>query len=101
MVSIRGIIYEFLNVRSFDYTAVAGSEKVLVCKLVNHTSWVNVVSRTYCSMLVFNRCVIEHFVGVSVFLLCCSGVSVGIGTFVIGLSHVSSFFFFLFLFIYL
>ena len=35
---IRMFIYKFLNVCSFDYTAVAGSGKVGPVNQVNHTS---------------------------------------------------------------
>ena len=42
----------------FDYTAVAGSEKV------NHTSWVALVTPTDRPKSVRNRCVIELFCGV-------------------------------------
>ena len=54
-------LYKFLNVCPFDYTAIAGSEKVA---LVNHTNWVAVVTPTNCPKSVRNRCVIELFCGV-------------------------------------
>ena len=46
----------------FDYTAVAGSEKVGP-KPVNRTSWVAEVTPTDRPNSVRNRCVIEHFCG--------------------------------------
>ena len=63
-VYIRRFIYKFLNVCPFDYTAVAGSEKVSPVNQVNHTSWVAVVTPTNRPKSVRNSCVIELFCGV-------------------------------------
>ena len=57
-------IYKFLNVRPFDYTAVAGSGKVRTVNQVNHTSWVAVATPTDRPKSVRNRCVIELFCGI-------------------------------------
>ena len=70
----------------FDYTAVAGSGKVGPVNQVNHTSWVAVVTPTDCLQSVHNRCVIERVVFAVT-------LPVGVGAFVIGLSHISSLFF--------
>ena len=48
----------------FDYTAVAGSEKVGPVNQVNHTNWVAVVTPTDRPKSVRNRCLIELFCGV-------------------------------------
>ena len=56
------IIYKFLNVCPFDYTAFAVSGKVGI-----HTSWVAIVTLTDRPKSVRNRCVIE----VLVVFLCC------------------------------
>ena len=64
VVYIRRLIYKFLNVCPFDYTAVAASGKVGPVNQVNHTSWVAVVTPTDRPKSVRNRCVIELFCGV-------------------------------------
>ena len=46
VVHIRRFIYKLLNVCPFDYTAVAGSEKVGPVNQINHTSWVAIVTPT-------------------------------------------------------
>ena len=61
-------------------------------KLVNHTSWVTVVTITDRPKLVCNRCVIDLFVALFVLSLCPVDISAGVWAFVIGLSQVSSFF---------
>ena len=43
-------------------------------------------------ILVRSGCVIEDFGGLFVLLLCLFEFSVGIGAFVVGMSHISSFF---------
>ena len=43
---VRRIIYTFLNVCPFNYTTVAGNEKVRPVNHVNHTIWVVVVFLT-------------------------------------------------------
>ena len=63
-VYIRRFIYKFLNVFSFDYTAVAGCGKAGPVNQVNHTSWVAVVTPTDHPKSVSNRCLIELFCGV-------------------------------------
>ena len=63
VVYIR-FIYKFLNVCPFDYTAVAGSGKVVPVNHVNHTNWVAVVTPTDRPKSDRNRCVIELFCGV-------------------------------------
>ena len=52
-------MYKFLNVCLFDYTAVAGSGKVVPINRL--TSWVVVVTPTDRPKSVRNRCVIELF----------------------------------------
>ena len=91
-VSIRRIIYKFLNMCPFDYTAVAVSEKrwALVNQF-NHTCWVAVVSPTDRLRPVRNRCVSEFFGGVFVLSSCILIFLVGEGAFVIWLSQISSF----------
>ena len=75
-VSIRRIIYKFVNVCLFLYfTSLAVSEKV----------------GTDRPKSVRNRCVIEVFVSFVLSLYFCE-FSVGIGDSVIGLSHISYFF---------
>ena len=56
----------------------------------NHTSWLAIVSPTDRPKSVRNRCVIEVFGGVYVLLRCFWGFSVGLRTFVIGLSQIPS-----------
>ena len=92
VVYIRRFIYKFLNVCPFDYTAVAESGKVGPVNQVNHTSWVALVTPTDRPKSVHNRCVIELFVALLVLSLSPFVISVGVGAFVIGLSHISSFF---------
>ena len=60
---MRRFIYKFLNVCSFDYTAVAGSWNVGSVNQVNHTSWVAVVTPTDRPKSFYSRCVIEPFCG--------------------------------------
>ena len=92
VVYIRRFIYTFLNVCPFDYTPVAGSGKVGPVNHVNHTSWVAVVSPTDRPKSVRNRCVIELFCGVVCVVTLPSWlISVGVGAFVIGFGHISSF----------
>ena len=81
-----------LNVYPFNYTIFAVSGKVLdPVNRFNHTSGVGIVTSTDHPKLVRNRCVIQVFCGVFVLSRCFSDFSVGIGAFVIGLSHISSF----------
>ena len=73
-------------------------------KRFNHTSWVAVVVTPIArDKLVCNRSVIEVFGGVFVLSLSFLGPSVGVRTFVIGLSHISffslSYFFVVFIFL--
>ena len=92
-VSIRWIIYKFLNVCPFDYTTVVVSgEGWDPVNLFNHTSMVTIITPTNHPKSVRNRCVIEVFGGVCVLSRCYLGFSVGVGAFVIGLSLISSFF---------
>ena len=85
-------INKLLNVCHFDYTAVSGSGKVGLVNQVNHTSWVAVVTPTDRPKSVRNRYVIKSFVALFVLSLCPFDISVGVGSFVIGLSQISSFF---------
>ena len=73
----------------FDYTAVAGSWKVVPVNHVNHTSWVAVVTPTDRPKSVCNRCLIDLFVALFVLSLCPFVIFVGVGAFVIGLSQIS------------
>ena len=61
-VFIRRMIYKFLNVCPFDYTAFAVSCKVGSSKPFNHTGWVAVVTPSDRRKSVQNRCVIEVLV---------------------------------------
>ena len=58
-------------------------------KLVNHTSWVAVVTPTDRPKSVRNCCLID--VALFVLSLCPFDISVGVGAFVIGLGQISSF----------
>ena len=60
----------------------------------NHTSRVAVVTQTDLPKSVRNRCVVEVFGGVFVLSRCFLDFSIGVGAFAIGLSQISSFFFF-------
>ena len=51
-----------------------------------------VVTQTDCPMSVHNRCVMKVFGGVFYVVMCFLDFSVGVGAFVIELSHISSFF---------
>ena len=66
--------------------------KVGPIKLVNHISWVAVVTSTDRSKSVRNRCVIEFFVSFFVSSLCPFDISAGVEAFVIGPSQISYFF---------
>ena len=61
-------------------------------KPVNHTSWVALVTPTDRPKSVRNRCLIELFCGVVCVVTLPFYISVGVGSFVIGLSQISSFF---------
>ena len=87
-MSLYSNIFMFLPL---DYTAVAVSGKVGPVNLVNHTSWVAVVTPTDRPKSVLNCCVIELFVALFVLSLCPFDFSVGKGAFVIGLGQISSF----------
>ena len=88
----KEVIYNFLNVCPFDYTAAVGCWKVRPVNQVNHTSRVAVVAPTDRPKSVRNRCVIELFLSLFVLSHCPFDISVGVGGFVIGLSQISSFF---------
>ena len=93
-VSIRRIIYKFLNVCPFDYTAFAVSVKV-ECSYTSLTTPVGftTVTQTDRPKSVQNRCVIEVFGGVFFMLSrCVLDFSVGVGAVVLGLSQIFSFF---------
>ena len=92
-VSIRRIIYKFLNVCPFDYTAVAVSGKVERSEagLTTPVEWQLLLQLTVLSR--------SAIVVLSKFwwrFLCCHvdflDFSVGVGAFVTGLSQISSFF---------
>ena len=61
-------------------------------KPVNHTIWMTVVTPPDRPKSVRNRYVIKLFGDVFVLSCCPFDISVGIRAFVIGLSHISSFF---------
>ena len=61
------LVYKFLNVCHFDYTAVARSGNIWPVSLVNHT--VAVVTPTDRPESVRNRCVIDFFVALFVMSL--------------------------------
>ena len=58
---------------------------------LNHTIWVAVVIPTDRPKSVRNRCLIELICGVVCCCHCPFDISVGVGVFVIGLGHISSF----------
>ena len=60
-------------------------------KPVNHTSWVAVITPTDRPKSVRNRCLIELFCYVVCVVALPFDSSVGVGAFVIGLGHISSF----------
>ena len=60
--------------------------------LFNYTSRMAIVTQTDRPNSVRNRCVIEVFGGVFVLSCCFLGFSVGVGAFVIGLSHIRRYF---------
>ena len=74
---------------SFDDTAVAGSGTIWPV-LVNHTSWMAVVTLTDRPKSVRNRCVIELFLALFVWSVCPFDISADVGAFVMGLSQISS-----------
>ena len=86
-------VKEYLRVFSLDHIAVAMSWKVGPVKLVNHTSWVAIVTPTDRPKSVRNCCVIELFGNVSHLLLSFFpfDISAGVGAFVIGLNQISFF----------
>ena len=93
-VSMRRIIYKFLNVCPLDYTAVAVSGKV-ERSYTGLTTPVGLTAATPTDRpkSVRNRCVIKVFGGVFYVVMMLLGFfSVGVGAFVIGLSHISSIF---------
>ena len=92
-VSIRRIIYKFLNVCPFDYTAFAVSGKVERSEtgLTTPVGWLLLRPLTV-PKSVSNRCVIEVLVALFVLSRCFLDFSVGVGAFVIGLSQISTFF---------
>ena len=95
LLSVKGGLFtSFLIVCPFDYTAGAGEWEGWARKLVNHTSWVAVISPTDRPRSVRHRCVTVLFGGVVVLSLCPFDSSVGIRAFVIGLSQISSIFLF-------
>ena len=63
--------------------------------MVNHTSWMTLVTPSNRPKSVRNRCVIELFGDVFVLSCCPFDSPVGIRAFVMGLSQISSFFLFL------
>ena len=78
---------DYLNVCPFDYTIFVVSRKV---NRFNHTRWVAFVTSTDRPKSVHNRCVIEVFVCVFV-VVTFLDFSIGVGSFVIGLSKISFF----------
>ena len=74
----------------FDYTAFAGSGKVGPVNQVNYTSWVAIVTPTDRPKSVRNRYVIELFGALFMLSFCPFDISVGVGTFVLGLSQIYS-----------
>ena len=63
----------------------------LACEPVNHTSWVALVTPTDRPKSVRNSCLIGLFCGVVCVVICPFDISVGVGTFVIGLGQITSF----------
>ena len=69
-----------------------GGGKLGPVNQANNTSWVALVTPTDRPKSVHNRCIIELFMVLFVLSLCPYDISVGVWTFVIGLSQISSFF---------
>ena len=67
IVSIRRIIYKFLNVCPFDYPAYAVVRGWVPVNQFNHAGWIGVVTPTDRHKSVQNRCVMEVYGGI----LCC------------------------------
>ena len=90
--SIRRIIYKFLNVCPFDYTAVSGK---VVRTLTGLTTPVGLtaVTPTGLPKSVHNRCVIEIFLWLFYVVTMLFGFFCGCRAFVIGLSQISFSFF--------
>ena len=92
-VFIRMIIYKVLKVCPFNCAPFVVSGKVgIPKKRFNQTSWVAVVTQTSRPKSVRNRCFIEVFGGFFLLSCCFWDFSVGVGTFVIELNQISSFF---------
>ena len=67
---IRRLFTKIVNGGHFNYTTVAGNRKVWLVNQVYNTSWIDVVTQLDHPMFVSNRCVMEIFGGVFVFLFC-------------------------------
>ena len=70
-VSIGRIIYNFLYMCPFDYTAIAVVGRLGSVNRFNDTSWMSVVTLNDRPKSVRNRCVIEFFGGVFVLSIGC------------------------------
>ena len=93
VVLYKEVYLHFFKCVSFLLHGCCGEWDGWARKPVNHASWVAVVTPTDRPKSVRNRCVIEHFlVTLFVLSLCPFWRFVGVGAFVIGLSHISSFF---------
>ena len=88
---MRRCIYKFLNMCPFGYMAVAGSEKA--CEAVYHTSWMPVATPYNCPSRSAITMLSNFLIPYPVLSICLFDISVGIRTFAIGLSQISSFFF--------
>ena len=91
VVYIRRFILQIFKRVSFWLHGCCRSGKVGSVNLVNHTSWVTIVTPTDRPKSVRNHSVIE-LVALFVLSFCPFDISVGIGAFVIELSQISSFF---------
>ena len=78
---MRRFIYKFLNVCTFDYTAVTGSGKVGHVNRLTSPVRLTAVTPTDRPKSVRNRCVIELFVALFVLSLCPFDIAAGVGAF--------------------
>ena len=90
LLSILGGLFTFFKCMSFWSHGCCGEWEGWARKqLVNHNSWMAVVTQTYRSKSIRNRSVMEVFGGVFVLSLCLNRIFVGIGAFVIGPSKIN------------
>ena len=87
----KEVYLQFFKCVSFWLHGCCGEWEGGPVNQVNHTSWVAAVTPTDRPKSVRNCCLIDFFVALFVLLLCPFDISVGVGAFVKGLGHISSF----------